>query len=334
MTVKQATDRYTIITADSHCGGSHAQYREYLDPKYHDDFDAWRGKYKNPFKDLRDNRRMRNWDSEVRWQQEESDGVVAEVLFPNTVPPFFPSFVLFARPPKPEEYEHRLAGIRAHNRWLVDFVGECPERRAGIGQIFVNDIDDAIKDLRFIKKNGLRGGALMPTIPPDVTWLKPLYSKAYDKVWAEMQELDIPLNAHGGTGSPNYGKDAVADLLYASEVSFYGQRPFVHLLLSGVFERFPRLKFVMTEMGCMVAGPHPQHGQLVRPSACRPPGRVALQRRPRAAEVGDGVFPAELLGRREPTWSRRCRGARRARYRPVHVGQRLPARRGHLSVHA
>ena len=31
---------------------------------------------------------------------------------------------------------------------------------------------------------------------------------------------------------------------------FYSQRPFVQFLTSGVFERFPRLKFVMTEMGC------------------------------------------------------------------------------------
>ena len=57
------------------------------------------------------------------------------------------------------------------------------------------------------------------------------------------------LNAHGGSGLPNYGKDSVADMLYANEVSFYSQRSFVHMLLSGVFERFPRLKFVMTEMG-------------------------------------------------------------------------------------
>ena len=33
-------------------------------------------------------------------------------------------------------------------------------------------------------------------------------------------------------------------------MSFYSQRPFSHLLLSGVFERFPNLKFVMAEMGC------------------------------------------------------------------------------------
>ena len=68
MTATQATDRYTIITADSHCGGSHAQYREYLDSKYHDDFDAWREKYKNPYKDLKDTKlRTRNWDPELRW---------------------------------------------------------------------------------------------------------------------------------------------------------------------------------------------------------------------------------------------------------------------------
>jgi predicted TIM-barrel fold metal-dependent hydrolase len=39
-------------------------------------------------------------------------------------------------------------------------------------------------------------------------------------------------------------------LLYINETMFYSQRPFVHMLLSGVFERFPRLKFVMTETGC------------------------------------------------------------------------------------
>ena len=111
-----ATDHYTIISADTHAGGSHAQYREYLESKYHEDFDAWRGKYKNPFKDLGDNRRLRNWDNEMRTTQQLEDGVVGEVIFPNTVPPFFPSFVLFAAPPKPEDYEHRLAGIRARSR--------------------------------------------------------------------------------------------------------------------------------------------------------------------------------------------------------------------------
>ena len=246
----QSQERYTIISADCHAGGSHAQYREYLDPAYLEDFDAWRAKYKNPFADLGDNRRLRNWDNEMRNSQQEADGIVGEVVFPNTVPPFFPSFVLFAPPAKPEDYPHRLAGIRAHNRWLVDWCGEFPERRAGIGQIFLNDVDDAIEDVRWIKEHGLRGGVLLPNVGPDVDWVKPLYDPIYDPLWAELEALEVPVNVHGGTGAPDYGPYPSAMLLYITEVSFYSQRPFVHMLLSGVFERFPRLKFVMTEAGC------------------------------------------------------------------------------------
>ncbi len=41
------TDRYTIISADCHGGGSSAQYREYLEAKYRDQYDEWRGGDKN-----------------------------------------------------------------------------------------------------------------------------------------------------------------------------------------------------------------------------------------------------------------------------------------------
>src|SRR6476661_3814878 len=179
-----ASEHYTVISADCHAGGSHAMYREYLEKRYLDDFDAWRNKYKNPFRDLQDGGRVRNWDDDRRNGDLEADGIVGEVIFPNTVPPFFPSFVLFAQPAKPEEYEHRLAGVRAHNRWLVDFCSRFPERRAGVGQIFLNDVDDAIEDVRFIKEQGLRGGILLPNVAPDVKWVKPLYDPGYDRLWA------------------------------------------------------------------------------------------------------------------------------------------------------
>jgi predicted TIM-barrel fold metal-dependent hydrolase len=241
---------YTIISADTHAGGSHEQYREYLDPAWRDEFDAWREKYKNPWKDLRNtDLRVRNWDDDRRDADELADGVVAEVLFPNTVPPFYPGFVLFAGPPKPEDYARRRAGVHAHNRWMVDFCARRPERRAGIGQLFLNDIDDAIEDATWIKEHGLRGGVLLPTVAPDVSWVKPLYHPDYDRLWAALQDLDIPVNLHGGTGSPNYGRFPSVPMIMISEVGFYGIRPFVHMLLSGVFERFPRLKFVMTEAG-------------------------------------------------------------------------------------
>jgi predicted TIM-barrel fold metal-dependent hydrolase len=249
-TVVGVEERYTLISADCHAGGSHAMYREYLDPQYRDDFDAWREKYRNPFRDLKQNDlRVRNWDDDVRWEQQESDGTVAEVVFPNTVPPFFPSFVLFAAPPRPDEYEHRLAGIRAHNRWAVDFQQAHPGRRACIGQVFLNDVDDAIADARWIKEHGLQGGVLIPNIAPDVTWVHKLYDPYYDPFWKVCEELELVVNAHSGTGSPDYGAFPFSGLLQALEIPFYSQRPLVQLMISGVFERFPRLRFVTTELG-------------------------------------------------------------------------------------
>lgn len=246
----RSSEHYTIISADTHAGGSHKAYREYLDPEFRDDFDAWRGEYKNPYKDLGDNRRLRNWDNEMRNSQQEADGIAAEVIFPNTVPPFFPSFVLFAKPPTAEEYRHRRAGVQAHNRWLVDFCNEFPERRAGVGQIFLNDVEDAMEDARWIKEHGLRGGLLLPNIAPDVKWVKPLYDPCYEPLWSLLEELEIPVNVHSGSGNPDYGPYPVSMLLYINEVTFYTERPFVQMVLSGVFERHPRLKFVMTEAGC------------------------------------------------------------------------------------
>lgn len=243
-----ASDRYTIISADTHAGANHTTYREYLDPEWRDEFDAWRGEYKNPWKDLRDtDLRVRNWDDDRRDRDMLADGVVGEVVFPNTVPPFYPGFVLFAGPPKAEQYAKRRAGIKAHNRWLKDFCEAKPGQRAGVGQIFLNDVDDAVEDALWIKENGLRGGVLLPNVAPDVKWVQPLYDPIYDPLWQTLQDNDIPCTLHGGTGSPNYGKFAATPTLMIAEIGFYGLRPFVHMLLSGVFERFPKLKFVLTE---------------------------------------------------------------------------------------
>ena len=244
-------DHYVVITADSHAGGSHKQYREFLDPKYRDDFDAWRGKYKNPFKDLKDtDLRIRNWDSELRDQQQNEDGIVGEVIFPNTVPPFFPSFVLFAQPPRPEEYEHRHAGVQAHNRWLAAYCAEKPEARAGIGQIFLNDLDDAIADVQWCHENGLRGGILVGGVPPTCDWLRPLYDPHYDPLWEVCEDLGVVVNSHGGTGGPAYKPAPAMPVVHLVELIFYSQRPMVYLIAGGVFERFPKLKFTLTEAGC------------------------------------------------------------------------------------
>ena len=248
-------DPYLLITADTHAGGSHEQYREYLDPGYREQFDAWRGGYKNPSQAHYGNKKMRNWDLDIRTSDQNSQGVVGEVVFPNTVPPFFNKSIVTAAPPRPEEYELALAGIRAHNRWLKDFCAEDPDRRAGIGLILPNDFDEAIKDIEFIAQAGLRGGVLLPLIPPDCTWLKPLFDPAWDRVFAAIQDHDLVMNQHSGQGSPDYGDSMVGQALWVTEVTYYCQAGFRHLIMSGVCEKFPQLKYVLTESGCAWAPP-------------------------------------------------------------------------------
>jgi predicted TIM-barrel fold metal-dependent hydrolase len=244
-----ATDRYTIISSDCHAGGNHQQYREYLDPAYVERFDEWRGRYKNPFRDLQDDGRSRNWDDDRRIREMADDGVVGEVVFPNTVPPFFPTGVVIAPAPQTaEDYELRLAGIRAHNRWLADFCGAHPTRRAGLGQILLNDVDDALQDVRLMKEQGL-SGVLLPGVAPN-TGIDPLFSPIYDPLWALCQELELPVTHHGGgSGVPDFGRHPASMTVYILEVGFYANRALWHLIMSGVFDRFPDLVFVLTEQG-------------------------------------------------------------------------------------
>ena len=51
------------------------------------------------------------------------------------------------------------------------------------------------------------------TIPPDCTWLKPLYDPAWDRVYAAIQDHDLVINQHSGQGSPDYGEGPVPEAL-------------------------------------------------------------------------------------------------------------------------
>jgi predicted TIM-barrel fold metal-dependent hydrolase len=253
---KVSDDPYILITADTHAGGGHAAYREYLDPKYRDKFDEWRGGYRNPETEHYHNvKKLRNWDFDLRTEEQNSQGVVGEVIFPNTVPPFWHKPLVM--PPSavpPEKYELYQAGIDAHNRWLADFCAEDPHRRAGIGVILPNDLEKAEKDIAEFAKMGLRGGVLLPLIAPDATWLKPLYDPAWDRVYAAIQDHDMVMNQHTGAGIADHGDGLVGQAIWMSDVRWAAQTGMRHLLLSGVFERFPKLKYIITESGCRWAG--------------------------------------------------------------------------------
>ncbi len=279
--------RYTIISSDCHAGGNHAQYREYLGPACRDDFDAWRGRYSNPFRDLQDDGRSRNWDDTRRNADLDAEGVAAEVVFPNTVPPFFPTGVVIAPAPTPEEFPMRLAGIRAHNRWLADFVAAFPERRCGQAQIFLNDVDEAVRDVRWCKEHGI-DGVLLPGVSPDTPWIEPLSSPVYDPLWAVCEELGMPITHHaGGSGIPKVADTPIRNLIFVMETSFYANRAFWHLIWGGVFERFPRLKLVLTEQGT----------DWVLPTLDK---MEAFYRQVKAGRIGELGVPSEAIGELSP----------------------------------
>ena len=96
-------EHHVIISADSHCGADLRQYKDYLDAKYHNEFDEWADvieanqvKMDELYAGLEKSPRNvgvggdpeldadRNFSSSRRLREQEEDGVAATVLFPNT----------------------------------------------------------------------------------------------------------------------------------------------------------------------------------------------------------------------------------------------------------
>jgi predicted TIM-barrel fold metal-dependent hydrolase len=146
------------------------------------------------------------------------------------------------------EPELLFAGAKAHNRWLSELCQESPERRCGVALIPVtHDVDRAVTDVKDARDIGLKA-ELIPSMWNDKA---PYHDPMYDPFWAACQDLDMPIHTHSGSaphteyGPPGPGHTG----MYVAEVRWWAARPIHFLLWSGVFERFPRLKYVITELG-------------------------------------------------------------------------------------
>jgi predicted TIM-barrel fold metal-dependent hydrolase len=194
------------------------------------------------------------WNSAARVALAESDGIVGEVIHPDAVLGCLPPFANPAGVGSPgsRDLELQAAGRAAYNRWLADLCTDLPGRRAGIAMIGLHDIDQAVAEVRAARAMGLFGGvALSDTVAAGL----PGYSDdRYEPLWAVCEELDVPINLHGGAGfppdiAPTYGTDPVTlSLLLAAEAAIvWGKRHFWHLIASGALERHPELRVVLTE---------------------------------------------------------------------------------------
>jgi predicted TIM-barrel fold metal-dependent hydrolase len=244
--------RHIMISSDCHGGADLTQYRDYLDPALLDDFDRWAGDYTIPYEDMKGPAASRNWDSSRRVAELEADGIVAEVIYPNTVPPFFATSsmtVSAGGAGDRGDWQRRWAGLRAHNRWLAEFCQEVPGRRAGVFQIMLHDIDAAVAEVRWAREAGLAGGLLLPGAPPGAG-LPPIYHHPYyERLWSVCEELEVPVNCHGGGAGPRTGDTLVDDMFFLLDLRWWDISRFRNLILGGVLDRHPGMKVVFTESG-------------------------------------------------------------------------------------
>jgi len=262
------TDRYVLVSTDSHAGLPAEQYRDYLDARYREAFDkaqaeaeAMRQLAENDDhqkflaewnSEIGEHGGMRGaWDPAVRDKEMDHDGVAAEVVFPDAdsagvggvaATPFGSGLGSTGD----SDPELVAAGAWAHNRWVAEFCQHSPERRAGVAIVPLHEVGAAVTMIEWAAGHGLRGGIMIPT-----RWGKlPSYNDTcYDPVWAAAAATGLPVHTHSGVGPDDYGITPGLISIYTTEAYWWAARPLWALILGGVFERHPALKYVIAENG-------------------------------------------------------------------------------------
>lgn len=172
------------------------------------------------------------YDVKARLTDQETDGIDAEVLYPSVI------FNLYQLGDK----EILKAAFRAYNDWTAEYCAQAPGRLFPLACIQLYDLDEAIAELARARSLGHVGACIAATAPPERRYIDPFY----DPFWAAAEEMAMPLTMHLFTGAtPNHGlpfHEATYPLAFAG-VMF----TIADLIHSGVCERFPRLRFVITE---------------------------------------------------------------------------------------
>ena len=254
--------KYLVVSADGHAGPPMHVYREYLEQRFREPFDQFQaalhaGQVVNEDfvadwdEETGDHELLAAFDSDARLAVLDREGVAAEVLFPDadvlgTGRAASSPFGSGLASGNGGTAETVLAGSRAHNRWLADFVAAAPTRRVGCAVIpITKGIDEAVAEIYRCSEAGLTG-VMIPT-----RWFdSPAYLDAsYEPVWAACEEVGSVLHTHSGAGPADYEPGAGFISIYANEAWWWAARPLWVLILCGVFERHPRLTYSVAENG-------------------------------------------------------------------------------------
>lgn len=225
--------------------------------------------------------RFGGWDIAVRMEQLDREGVAGELLVPGHQ---FSSLPLFSVVNRPFEADLRDAGMRAYHRWLADFMASGAGRLYGMADPGpCHDIDAAVRELRWVREHGFVSVGVPGTIE-DPT-LPSLLSDHYEPFWQACVDLDVTLMVHAGWGFPqgryqefiaafvttHLGGEEASQIVAAQQhldeearaalqkefaespaspfrLDFGPRRLLWQLMLAGVFDRYPSLRFVLTEV--------------------------------------------------------------------------------------
>jgi uncharacterized protein len=206
-------------------------------------------------------------DPDARIRVMDADGVDAAVVYPTKALQFGPCDPIEAIRDNPEFVHDAL---RAYNDWAAQYCASYPQRLFGIAAVPLQDVDRAVAETeRAVNALGLHGVAIRPSAYVDEA---PLSNRVYDAFWAACQDLDVPVALHpiAHIDTPganrkfrllrdhpnlNMTNSAVDEDHGGSALGQAVGNPvdmivsMGRLLMGGVCERFPRLRFVFLESG-------------------------------------------------------------------------------------
>jgi predicted TIM-barrel fold metal-dependent hydrolase len=178
-------------------------------------------------------------------------GMAGQIVFPNVVGFGGQNFFRIS------DHELRVAIVRIWNDAMSDMQKESGGRLMGMGLLPWWDIDRTVQEIRRIGDLGLHG--VITNADPQNQGMPDLAESFWDPMWRELQELELPMNFHCGAsatqrtyngGSPWPSMEPNSKLAVGSAMlQMANARLVANMILSGLCERFPRLKIVSVESG-------------------------------------------------------------------------------------
>ena len=172
------------------------------------------------------------YDVKERLKDQELDGIDAEVIYPSV------TFNVY----QIENLDIVKATFSLYNDWVADYCKEAPGRLFPLASVQLFDLDEAVQEMERSKKLGHVGVSISATAPPDRLYSDPYY----DQFWEAAQDMKMPLHWHIFTGATsNHGLPFPQA---GSTFAFAGiMFTIADIIQSGVCQRFPGLRFVVTE---------------------------------------------------------------------------------------